>query len=459
MTAMAQRGAGEREALFATTVASFLTPFMGSATNVALPAIGREFGLDAVELSFIATAYLLSAAVFLVPFGKLADLRGRKRVFVSGLVVYTVTSLLCGAAPSAPLLLAARVAQGAGGAMIFGTSVALLSSVYPPERRGLALGVNVTAVYLGLTLGPFAGGVLTEQLGWRSVFFVNVVTGGLAAVVASRGLAGEWRAGAPGRFDLAGSALYGAGLLATMAGLARLPAVSGGLLLGLGVGGLAAFVRRELRVEEPVLDVRLFRDNRVFAFSNLAALIHYAATFASGFLLSLSLQYVEGLSAQATGLVLALQPLVQATVSPFAGRLSDRVDPRLLASGGMGVVALGLALLAAAGTGPGRLGLAAGLSLLGVGFGLFSSPNTNAVMASVEAAAYGVASATLATMRLVGQMLSMGVAGLILATFGGGRAVEPGGGPALVAAVRVSFAFFSLLCVAGVFASLARGRR
>ncbi|MCM2254617.1 MAG: MFS transporter [Vicinamibacteria bacterium] len=455
---MAERRAGEREALFATTLASFLTPFMGSATNVALPAIGREFAVDAVVLSWIATGYLLSAAVFLVPLGKLADLRGRKRVFVSGLVVHTATSLLCAVSTSATLLLAARVAQGLGGAMIFGTSVALLTSVYPPGRRGAALGVNVTAVYLGLTVGPFAGGVLTEQLGWRSVFFANVVLGALAALVASRGLIDDRAAAAGRRLDKTGSLLYGGGLAATMLGLGRLPGASGGLLLTLGVAGLVAFVRWELGAADPVLDVRLFRDNRVYAFSNLAALIHYAATYAAGFLLSLQLQYAGGLSAQAAGLVLAIQPLVQAAVSPVAGRLSDRTDPRLLASTGMGVVALGLALLAVVGAGPG-FGLAAGLVLLGIGFGLFSSPNTNAVMASVGAVGYGVASATLATMRLVGQMLSMGAAGLMLTTFVGTQVVEPGRTADLDVAVRVSFAFFSLLCVAGVFASLARGRR
>ena len=163
----------ERIALAVATLASFLTPFMGSATNVALPAIGREMGLHAIDLSWVATAYLLSAAVFLVPFGKLADIHGRKRVFVGGLVVYTVTSLLCALAPSYPLLVAGRVGQGLGGGMVFGTGIALLTSIIPPGRRGLALGVNVAAVYLGLSLGPPLGGLMTQHLGWRSVFLVD----------------------------------------------------------------------------------------------------------------------------------------------------------------------------------------------------------------------------------------------------------------------------------------------
>jgi len=454
---MAARAPGEREALFAATLASFLTPFMGSATNVALPAIGRELALDAVSLSWISTAYLLSAAVFLVPLGKLADIHGRKRTFVAGLLIFTATSLLCAAAPTAGLLLAARVVQGIGGAMIFGTSIALLSSVFPPGRRGRALGINVTAVYLGLTLGPFLGGVLTEQLGWRSVFLANVVLGALATAVAARGLAGEWTGAAGERLDVAGSILYGGGLAALMAGLGRLPDAVGGLLVAAGLAGLLAFVSWELRVAHPVLDMTLFRDNRVFACSNLAALIQYAATFAVGFLLSLQLQYVDGLSAQAAGALLAVQPLVQAAVSPFAGRLSDQLDSRLVASAGMAVVAVGLALLGG-GVAARHVFLVACLALLGVGFGLFSSPNTNAVMASVTPRSYGVAAATLATMRLVGQMLSMGVAGLVLAAFVGHEAVTPARHAALVAAVRTTFGLFSLLCALGTFASLARGR-
>jgi EmrB/QacA subfamily drug resistance transporter len=435
---------------------------MGSATNVALPAIGREFVLDAVSLSWIATAYLLSAAVFLVPFGKLADIHGRERVFVGGLVVYTVTSLLCALSPTAGMLLAGRILQGLGGGMVFGTAVALLSSVYPPGQRGGALGVTTAAVYLGLSLGPFLGGVLTGQLGWRSVFHANVLLGTATTLIAARGLRGASpsREDGPraGRFDLAGSGLYGLGLAALMNGLGRLPGLAGAVLTAAGLGVLAVFVAWERRTADPVLDLGLFATNRVFAFSSLAALVNYASTFAVGFLLSLYLQEVRGWSAQAAGGLLALQPLVQAALSPAAGRLSDRMDPRFLASGGMAVIALALAGLAFLVRETSLSFLAGALVLLGGGFGLFSSPNTNAVMGSVEAHAYGVASATLAATRLVGQMLSMGLAGLILGLLAGRAPVGPDQHEALLAAVRTAFAVFSALCLAGTFASLARGR-
>jgi MFS family permease len=243
-----------------------------------------------------------------------------------------------------------------------------------------------------------------------------------------------------------------------MYGLGRLPSAAGASLVGFGVATLAGFVAWERRAAHPLLDMALFAGNRVFAFSNLAALINYAATFAVGFLLSLYLQSVRGLGAQAAGGLLAAQPLVMAALSPFAGRLSDRVDPRVVASSGMGLIAIGLGLLALVGPATPVAFLVACLVLLGAGFGLFSSPNTNAVMGSVEKRSYGVASATLATMRLVGQMLSMGMASLVLALFVGREAVGLEQAARFVAGMRAAFVLFALLCVAGVFASLARGR-
>ena len=453
------RGPSERVALAVASLASFLTPFMGASTNVALPAIARDLRVDAVQLGWIASSFLLAAAMFLVPFGRLADIHGRKRVFQWGIVVYTLGSLLSATAPSASALVGARVVQGAGGAMIFGTSVAILTSIFPPARRGWALGINVSAVYLGLSLGPVVGGLITQHAGWRHLFAVNVVLGaGLALVVATR-LEGEW-AGARGeRFDLPGSVLYAAALGAVMYGLSRLPAAGGGAWLAAGLVAFAAFVRLELSVPSPVLDVSLFARSRIYALSNLAALINYSATFAVGFLLSLYLQHVRQLGPQAAGLILVAQPVLMTLVSPQAGRLSDRVDARYVASAGMALTALGLAALALIGPDT-PIGYIAGwLAVLGVGFGLFSSPNTTAVMGAVEPRRYGTAAATLGTMRLGGQMLSMGAAMLIVALVIGPVPITAAQHDGLVTATRVAFALFAALCAGGVLASLARGSR
>jgi EmrB/QacA subfamily drug resistance transporter len=446
-----------RYALVTTTMAAFLTPFMGAAVNVALPRIGAEFGMNAVALGWVATSYILAGAIALVPLGRLADMHGRKRVFVWGVVVFTLGSIASALSGSSAGLIAARVVQGLGGAMMFGTGTAMLSSVYPPNLRGHALGINVATVYIGLSLGPTLGGVMTQAFGWRSIFWACVPLGVAVVALVALKLKGEWYEARGERFDFAGTALYGAALFSLMYGFTLLPAGLGWLLVGLGLAGLAGFALLERHLRSPVLDISLFSGNRVFALSNVAALVNYSATAAVGFLLSLYLQYARGLDARAAGFVLVAAPVVQAAVSPLAGRLSDRVEPRIVASTGMGLTVVGLVSFAFIGTGT-PLGLIiAGLVLLGAGFGLFSSPNTNAVMGSVEPRFYGIAAGMVATMRMVGQMFSMGIAMLLLAVLVGRVQITPEQHTGLLGAMRIAFGVCALLCLGGVFASLARG--
>lgn len=440
-------------------LASFLAPFMGSSVNIALPSIGLEFRADAVTLGWVASAYLLAAAVFLVPFGRLADIHGRKKVFLLGITVYMMASLLCSLASSVSLLIAFRVAQGMGAALIFGTSVAILTSVFPPGQRGRALGINTAATYLGLSLGPVLGGFLTHQLGWRSIFLANLPLGLLIVIVVLTRLEGEWAEARGEEFDLSGCLTYSLAIIGIMLGFSRFPNTSGFWLFGVGLIIGAAFVTRQKKAAFPILDIRLFLQNRVFAFSNLAALINYSATFAVGFFISLYLQYVKAMSPQGAGLIMIAQPVVMTLFSPLAGRASDRIEPRVVASVGMAISSAGLFLLAFLEGGTPLLFVLSSLALLGFGFALFSSPNTNAVMGSVGKKAYGVASATLATMRLVGQMTSMGMAMMILAIFVGRVQITPSSHGAFLRALHVGFWLFSAFCLAGVFASLARGNR
>jgi EmrB/QacA subfamily drug resistance transporter len=448
----------ERAALLAASLASFLTPFMGASANVALPSIARDLGLDALQMSWIATVFLLAAAVFLVPFGRLADIRGRRRVLTWGILTYTLGSAASALAPTALFLIGARAVQGVGGAMMFGTSVAVLTSVFRPERRGAALGINVASVYLGLSLGPVLGGVLTDQLGWRSIFVVNAALAGVTGFVVVSKLEGEWAPARGERVDVVGSAVYAVALAALMFGFSRPPGLAGALWIACGLASLAGFVKLQLAHPSPVLDVRLFTGNRVFGLSNLAALVNYSATFAVGFLLSLYLQYVRGFSAQHAGAILLSQPIVQVVVSPLAGRLSDRVEPRLVASAGMLLTVAGLLLLSPLTDATPMAYIVGCLAVLGAGFGLFSSPNTNAVMAAVESRQYGLAAATLGTMRLGGQMLSMGIAMLALSVFVGAVTLSSAHHQGLISATRVTFLAFAISCLAGTAASLARGR-
>jgi EmrB/QacA subfamily drug resistance transporter len=331
--------------LIAATLGAFITPFMGSSINVALPSIGKELEMDAVLLGWVATSYLIAAAMFLVPFGRIADIYGRKRIFTYGILLFTSSSLLCALSTSATMLISFRVLQGIGGAMIFGTGVAMLTSVFPLGERGRALGINVAAVYLGLSLGPFVGGFLTQHLGWRSIFIVNVPLGLIVIALILWKLKGDWATAKGEKFDLPGSLIYSLMLVAIMYGFSLLPAMAGGWLILAGVLALVAFVWWEMRVQSPVLNIGLFRNNAVFAFSNLAALINYSATFAVAFLLSLYLQYIKGFSPQYAGVILVSQPVVQAIFSPIAGRLSDRIEPRILASAGMALTVVGLSML------------------------------------------------------------------------------------------------------------------
>jgi EmrB/QacA subfamily drug resistance transporter len=448
----------KRSALLIATLASFLTPFMVSSINIALPAMGREFNMSAVLMSWVPTSYILAAAMFLVPFGRLADIIGRKRIFSYGMWIFTVSSLLLAFSPSPAVLITLRAVQGFGSAMIFGTGMAILTSVFPASERGRVLGINVAAVYLGLSVGPVFGGFLTQQLGWRSIFLVNVPIGMLVIYFVSTKLKLEWAEAKGEKFDLVGSFIYSLSLVALMYGLSQLPAEIGMLLILLGLICTAAFVVWETRATSPLLNMDLFLHNIAFAFSNLAALINYSATFAVTFLMSLYLQYIKGFTPQHAGFILISQPVVMAIFSPFAGRLSDKIEPRVVASIGMAFTAAGLFLFTFIDNDTSLGSIIAGLVLLGFGFALFSSPNTNAVMSSIEKRYYGVGSATLGTMRLTGQMMSMGIAMLIFALHIGSARITPENYPVFMTSVRTAFLIFAALCFAGIFASLARGK-
>jgi EmrB/QacA subfamily drug resistance transporter len=453
-----QKGVSKKVVLVVVTIAAFLSPFMLSSINIALPPIGREFAMDAVQLAWVPTSYLLSATVFLLPFGRIADIYGMKRIFTYGIVIYVISSLLAAISTSATMLILSRIPQGIGGAMILCSGVAIIASTYPVEELGRALGINVAATYLGLSLGPFLGGLLTEYFGWRSVFLITLPLGLLIITLVLWKLKGEWAESKGEKFDLSNSVIYGIAIVTIMYGLSILPEMLGLVVILIGLIGFVVFVWRETKAANPILNMNLFKNNRVFAFSNLAALISYSATYAVTYLLSLYLQYTKGFSAQTAGMVLLSMPAVQAIFSPLAGKLSDRIAPQILASLGMALTTLGLILLTFLGLNTAIGFIVVCLIILGFGFAFFSSPNTNAVMGSVESKTYGVASATLSTMRSVGMMLSMGIAMVMSTIYVGRVEITPEYYSAFVAGMKVAFIIFAVLCFLGIFASLARGK-
>ena len=444
--------------LLVASMATFLTPYMGSSVNIALPSIGKEFAMDAILLGWVATSYLLTTAIFLVPFGRLADIYGRKRIFTYGIFIFTASSLLTAISTSAIMLISFRILQGIGSAMIFGTAVAILTSVFPPGERGRALGINVGAVYLGLSLGPFLGGFLTQHFGWRSIFVANVPLGLTVIIFVLWKLKGEWAEAKGEKFDLVGSIIYSLALVAILYGLSSLQELSVSWVILVGILGIWVFILWEVKVKSPVLNIGIFRNNAVFAFSNLAALINYSSTFAVGFLLSLYLQYIRGFNPQNAGLILVSMPAMMTIFAPLAGRLSDRIEPRIVASMGMAFTTLALALFIFLSEITQLAFILVGLIILGFGAALFSSPNTNAVMSSIEKRFYGVASATIATMRNIGMVLSMGIAMLIFSIYLGRVQITLEYYPEFIASLKIAFTIFAALCFAGIFASLAKGK-
>jgi len=407
----------------------------------------------------VISSFILSSAIFLLPFGRLADIIGRKRVFTAGIFFFTVSTFLIIFSRSLGSLIVLRIAQGISSAMIFGTSLAMITSVYDPGERGRAMGINITAVYLGLSAGPVIGGFLTSWLGWRSIFVFLVPFGIVSLVLIKTKIKVEWADSGGEKFDWRGSVIYGAALFSFMYGFSRLPASMGWIFLSAGIIIAAVFVIVEKKIPNPVFDIRLMLHNRVFAFSGIAALINYMATSATGFFISMYLQYLKGFEAGEAGLIMISQPVAMTILSPVAGKLSDKYNPGVIASIGMGLIAAGLLMMCFITPETSVFVIIALLLLMGTGFGLFSSPNSNAIMSSVEKRYLGVASGVVGTMRMAGQMLSMGIAMMIIALFIGKKPIDKSTYQGLMYGMKTGFIVFSLLSVTGIFASLARNRK
>jgi EmrB/QacA subfamily drug resistance transporter len=449
----------KRSVLLVTAFSAFLTPFLGSAVNLALPSIGKDLHANAVSLGWVVSSFILSSAIFLLPFGRLGDIVGRKKVFALGILLFTISTFLILFSGSITSLIVLRIFQGFSSAMIFGTSLAIISSVFPTGERGHAMGINITATYFGLSSGPIIGGILTQYFGWRSIFAFLVPFGIIALFLIHKKMKPEWAEAKGEKFDWRGSVLYGISLSGFMYGFSRLPSLQGWIFLITGIVMMAGFYFLELSSANPLFNFSLILKNRVFAFSGIAALIHYSATSATGFFISLYLQYLKGLDARSAGLIMISQPITMALMSPIAGKLSDRKNPGIIASFGMGLTAIGLIMLCTIKeTTPVYL-IVLLLLLMGIGFGLFSSPNSNAIMSSVEKRHLGIASGVVGTMRMIGQMMSMGIAMMLLSLYIGNQEIKPLVYPGLVSGMRTGFIIFSILCVLGIFASLGRNSK
>ncbi|MBP2662470.1 MAG: major facilitator superfamily 1 [Firmicutes bacterium] len=448
----------EKTATVVVMTAYFLTPFMTSAVNLIIPAIGTEFFSQTLLLSWLVTGYSLATAAFLLPFGKLSDIIGRKRVFIIGMFLFSLFTLLSGVAWSIWWMILFRICQGIASAMIYSTGMAIITSIYPPHRRGQVLGLCTAVAYIGLSLGPSLGGLISHYFSWRVIFYLTGFASVLATLLAAWRLRGEWTGAKGESFDFQGSVCYVLALALSLFGFSSLAQTEWAIYcLCIGLVLMVYFFVYESKQACPLLRIQIFHHNSAFAYCNLAAMINYSATFAIAFLVSLQLQLVMKCDSYVAGLIMISQPLITALLAPLGGYLADHFDPRVVTSYGMALSAVGLFSFSLV-TSEMSLWLIAGsLAIAGAGFALFAAPNNSAIMGAVDKSDYGVASSIAGTMRNIGQSISMAIVTLVMSVYLDGiDAVSYN--HMLVTCFRTAYIIFTVICIAGVFCCR-RGKR
>ena len=445
-------------ALLIVCLGSFLNPLILSSVLVAIPSIADDLRADAVLVGWIPTSFLLTTVVLMLPFGKLSDMYGRKRVYLIGVIVVSVASFLASQSPNIEWLLVCRVLQGIGAAQTVGSGMAIISAVYPKEKRGAALGFIATAVYIGLTSGPLLGGLLTDWFGWRSVFLFHVPLSAIVAVLTLWKLKGEWKLDIRPRFDWVGSLIFASAAILVLLGLSSMPSWPGALMLVASVGCCYAFNKHQSHIPDPLVNMPALKLNRIFSFSLIAAFLLYTAIFPTAFLLSLYLQYIKGISPTLAGQFLITQAVIMAILAPITGRLSDRYEPRLLTSFGALLVAAGFAMLLRINYETPNYFVVVSQVLLGIGIGCFTTPNNNAALGSLKKAGLGIASAMLNLARTLGNMIGMGLATMIIAIMVGNQLIEPDNYNQLLTAIKISFGLSFCFAIVAAFYSYVRGK-
>jgi MFS family permease len=440
----------KRNILMISAGGSFLAPFMVSSLIVAIPTIGVEFSMDAVAMSWLATVFFLAASMFLIPFGRLADIFGVKKIFSTGIFIYFVSASLAALAPNAPVLIAARFLTGIGAAMIFGTSLALLSLSLSERERGEALGINIASNLTGFALGFFLGGLLTNYPSWRFIFVLTLPISVLVLALIRLKLPGECALSKGQKFDVIGSAIIAALLFLVILGLSLLPSIPGGVLIIFGIAVFLLYRWHQSRNSSPVIDLALFRNNRCFSLSNAAIMIYTTSTLAVIFLFSFYLQYIRGFDSNQSGLILMASTLVMAVLVIYAGRLSDRMNLYRMASIGVTLSLAGLLpMIFISPDTPLSLAFME-LTLVSAGAALFYPPMVKIILGSIPRDKYGVGSSLAEAMRLVGNASSMALVTVGFAFYLRGTDIVPESYPAFLQSMRLILAAFSVLCVASL---------
>ncbi|MCI6993252.1 MFS transporter [uncultured Methanobrevibacter sp.] len=443
----------EKIVLIVATLTSFFTVFLSSAVMVAVPSLASEFGMSNIIQNWVTMLFFLAVAIFTIPAGQLSGKFGLKKSMVFGSAVYILSSIVAVFSINSEMFLICRLIQGIGVSFLNVASMAMVVSAFSPQERGKAIGINVTGVYLATSTSPVIGGFLNFQFGWRSIFLTSVPFLILILVLLISQIKEEWITMGEVPIDWKGCIVYSLGILLFIYGFTRLDESIGIILTVVGIIVLGLFVALELREKYPVFDVKFFK-NPKFSSANFAALTAYLATFAVTTIVNYHLQYIRGYDSQMAGLILLVAPLIQVIMAPISGRLSDKVNPQKLAAIGMFFGAISLAMLSMLGDSTPLWFLIVAMISHGLGFGIFSSPNTNAIMGSVPPKDTPVASASVATMRVIGQTMSMGMLTLVFAFVMGNVPMVEKYFPLLITSSQITCLICMVLCVTSVFASL-----
>jgi len=446
-------------ALIAVCAGYLIAPMGMAAVNVAIPAMAEDLQANAIKVAWLPTLYILANVAFMLPFGKIADNYGRKKVYAIGLALNAVSALMCAISSNIDWILFWRFIQGAAGAMIFSTGVAIITSVTPSKKRGAALGFLAACVYIGLTLAPAIGGWLTEWLNWRAVFYFQIPLVIGLLIFMKWQLHGEWKNEHHSRFDWIGSAIFITFAFSLVYGLSKLPSLLGIALLLISVASLIGFIVHQSRDKQPLIRVQMFRESRVFSLSLSTSFLMYGSNFAIIFLLSLYLQYIKGFSPAYAGQILLMQALLMALVAPFAGKLADKFEPRIIATLGCFIVAIGFVFLIQIDTTTSAVYIGSCLSILGLGFGLFSTPNNSAIMGAVKEQEVGVASASMNLSRTIGNLVGMSLVNLMMHYYIGDATFTPENNPELMSTISLALIMSLSFVVTACVISALRGRQ
>ena len=439
--------------LFICAVLSFFAVFAVNSVMVVIPTIAAEFHMNNIVQNWAIIIFLLVVAVLSVPAGQISGKYGLKKVTIISVILFILISIANVLVTSSEQFLLCRLVLGISLSFFNVTSMAMVVSAFAPEERGKALGITITGVYIALSLAPVLGGVLNYQLGWRSVVLFGVPFLLVILALLLTKVDEEWITFGDVPLDVKGSIAYGIGMVLFIYGFTILNTSLGVILTVLGIIVLIIFGLIELREAHPVFDIRFFK-NRKFLSANFASLCAYLATFAVTTILNYHLQYIKGMDSQTAGIILLAAPLCQVVLAPIAGRLSDKYVPQVLAAIGMGLGTVSLVLFSFLNEGTSIEFLIVSMIIYGVGFGLFSPPNTNVIMSSVPPKDTSVASASVATMRTVGQVMSLGILTLVFAFVMGDVPIVEQYYPLLISSCQITCIICVALCIASVFASL-----